>query len=373
MPKRVLSNIANNLNNLTNAGLKRTADNSPSKLSTCKKSRSQKNHSEVDASSLTVGKENAKPPTITNQKKETESSTRTLELRVRNIQINTEESLINSSGDVSFASVESKTPKTPARMSLSPIKKYDFSNPETYYQPPKDIPAHVEDFDRSQLNDTASEPHYAADVFNYYQEKELQYKCKKYLNKQTEISKAMRSVLVDWLVEVQESFELNHETLYLAIKIIDHYLMQEDVPKSRFQLLGATAILIAAKFDERIPPSIDDFLYICDNAYTRRDVILLEIDCAKLSMEVLTLARYVLEMSLMEYDLIEERDSLIAAASLLLALKMKGVNDGKWSSTLEFYSGYSEEELTPITYKLNDVISTQKSNLRTIKAKYSHK
>lgn len=40
-------------------------------------------------------------------------------------------------------------------------------------------------------------------------------------------------------------------------------------------------------------------------------------------METLTLARYILEMSLMDYDVIEERDSLMAAAALMLALKMK--------------------------------------------------
>ena len=34
----------------------------------------------------------------------------------------------------------------------------------------------------------------------------------------------MRSILVDWLVEVQESFELNHETLYTAVKLMDLYL-----------------------------------------------------------------------------------------------------------------------------------------------------
>ena len=41
---------------------------------------------------------------------------------------------------------------------------------------------------------------------------------------QPHLSERMRSVLVDWLVEVQESFELNHETLYTAVKMIDIYL-----------------------------------------------------------------------------------------------------------------------------------------------------
>lgn len=40
-------------------------------------------------------------------------------------------------------------------------------------------------------------------------------------------------------------------------------------------------------------------------------------------MELLTLARYILETSLMDYDLIDVLDSKIAAAALLLALKMK--------------------------------------------------
>lgn len=51
------------------------------------------------------------------------------------------------------------------------------------------------------------------------------------------------------MVEVQESFELNHETLYLAVKIVDTYLGKELVSKDALQLLGAAALLIACKFD----------------------------------------------------------------------------------------------------------------------------
>lgn len=63
------------------------------------------------------------------------------------------------------------------------------------------------------------------------------------------MTKGMRSILVDWMVEVQESFELNHETLYLAVKLVDRYLMKNFVKKCELQLVGATAICIAAKFD----------------------------------------------------------------------------------------------------------------------------
>ena len=61
----------------------------------------------------------------------------------------------------------------------------------------------------------------------------------------------MNGPLVDWLVEVQESFELNHETLYTAVKILDCYMSQKTVNKEDLQLVGATACLIACKIDER--------------------------------------------------------------------------------------------------------------------------
>merc|ERR1712086_814041 len=87
-----------------------------------------------------------------------------------------------------------------------------------------------------------------------------------------EITDVMRAILVDWLGEGQESFELNHETLYTAVKMTDIYLSKKQVRKEDLQLVGATACLIACKVDERIPPMVDDFLYVCDDAYTRTQI-----------------------------------------------------------------------------------------------------
>lgn len=51
-------------------------------------------------------------------------------------------------------------------------------------------------------------------------------------------------------------------------------------------------------------------------------------------MDILTLARYILEASLMEYDLVDEKDSKVSASALLLALKMKKVSG--WVSLFMF-------------------------------------
>ncbi len=59
--------------------------------------------------------------------------------------------------------------------------------------------------------------------------------------------------------------------------------------------------------------------------------------CAKIGMEDLTFTRYILEMSLMDYDLIDSSDSALAAAALLLSRCIKG--QPSWTPTLEYYSG----------------------------------
>ena len=57
-------------------------------------------------------------------------------------------------------------------------------------------------------------------------------------------------------------------------------------------------------------------------------VILLMWQCARVSLQTLTLSRYILESSLLEYPFVSHRESLMAAACLLLAMCMNG--DGVW-------------------------------------------
>ena len=47
---------------------------------------------------------------------------------------------------------------------------------------------------------------------------------------------------------MQESFQLAHETLYLAVVMTDLYMSKRDVRRDEMQLIGATAILLSSKF-----------------------------------------------------------------------------------------------------------------------------
>ena len=86
---------------------------------------------------------------------------------------------------------------------------------------------------------------------------------------QDDINDRMRAILVDWLVEVHLKFKLMPETLYLTVNIIDRFLEVRSVMRSKLQLVGVTAMLLASKYEEIYAPEVRDFVYITDRAYTR--------------------------------------------------------------------------------------------------------
>ena len=78
----------------------------------------------------------------------------------------------------------------------------------------------------------------------------------------------MRQILVSWLIEVHLKFRLLPETLYVTVNLVDRYCEKVEVPRSEYQLLGVTAMLIACKYEEIFVPKIEDFVDITDNTYS---------------------------------------------------------------------------------------------------------
>ncbi|XP_044040675.1 G2/mitotic-specific cyclin-B3 isoform X3 [Siniperca chuatsi] len=267
----------------------------------------------------------------------------------------------------------------------------------------REVPAHLQkqqipeefDIDSENSEDCYMCPEYAKDIFDYLKQREEKFVLCNYMPQQPSLNPEMRAILIDWLVEVQENFELYHETLYLAVKMTDHYLSKTPVHREMLQLVGSTAMLIASKFEERSPPCVDDFLYICDDAYKREELISTEATilqtlsfdinipipyrflrryakCVSAGMDTLTLARYYCEMSLMEMELVSERGSLLASACLLMALVTKDL--GGWCPILQFHSGYQTSDLAPVVRKLYEMLlAAPDDKLRAIRNKYSHK
>ena len=164
-----------------------------------------------------------------------------------------------------------------------------------------------------------------------------------YMANQNDINSKMRAILVDWLVEVHMKFRLVPETLYLCVNIIDRYCKKVQVQRSKLQLVGVTALLIACKYEEIYPPEVRDCVYITDRAYQSSEVLDMEQDIVhqlgfrmtvptaypflhryftlvKASDLVKHAASYYLERTLQEHDMLKWRPSEICAAAVVLAL-----------------------------------------------------
>ncbi|KAI1723002.1 G2/mitotic-specific cyclin-B [Ditylenchus destructor] len=154
----------------------------------------------------------------------------------------------------------------------------------------------------------------------------------------------MRKTLVNWLVQLQLRFNLIDETLSLAVWMLDRSLIRlnTSVHKDNLQLIGATSMFIAAKFEEIQFPSADDFVYIADCSFTKQDIIRMEhmilrainFKCAMshpiqflrryryvmgLNKMVYNLAKFISDVAFVEYSLAHYKSSITAAAAIFLS------------------------------------------------------
>jgi len=72
---------------------------------------------------------------------------------------------------------------------------------------------------------------------------------------------------------VHLKFKLHPETFFLTIDIVDRYLMLIKGQRATLQLIGITALLLAAKYEEIWPPEVKDCIHISANTYSRDDIL----------------------------------------------------------------------------------------------------
>ncbi|TKS82707.1 G1/S-specific cyclin-E2 [Collichthys lucidus] len=112
------------------------------------------------------------------------------------------------------------------------------------------------------------------DVWIKMLNKELKYvHDKSYLQRHPKLQPKMRSILLDWLLEVSEVYSLHRQTAYLAQDFFDRFMLtEENVSKEYLQLLGITALFIASKIEEIYPPKLFEFAYVTDGACDTWDI-----------------------------------------------------------------------------------------------------
>uniref|UniRef100_F6QH53 Cyclin B5 n=1 Tax=Xenopus tropicalis TaxID=8364 RepID=F6QH53_XENTR len=207
---------------------------------------------------------------------------------------------------------------------------------------------------------------YVKDIYTYLRQLEVQQAVRPRYLHGMEVNERMRAILVDWLIQVHLKFQLLQETLYMAIAIMDRFLQGQPISRSKLQLVGVTSLFIASKYEEMYYPEISDFVYITDNTYSKAQIrememmILKELNfdlgrplplnflrraskCCSADAEQHTLAKYLMELTLIDYEMVHFNPSEIAAAALCLSQKI--LAQGSWGATQHYYTGYTESDL----------------------------
>ena len=227
-----------------------------------------------------------------------------------------------------------------------------------------------EDLDAEDEGDPTMVSEYVVDAFNYMMKLEVSdplclvpcnhaYNQRStmanptYMDDQEELQWRMRTILMDWLIEVHSKFRLLPETLFIAVNLIDRFLSQRVISLVKFQLVGLTALFVAAKYEEVICPSISHFLHMTDGGYGVEEIIKAErYMLSTLSFDLSypnplhflrriskadgydiqsrTLGKFLTEISALEHKLLAYPPSLLAASAMWLARLC--LERGQWVS-----------------------------------------
>ncbi|CAJ1930640.1 unnamed protein product [Sphenostylis stenocarpa] len=276
----------------------------------------------------------------------------------------------NGFGEVIFVDDEHKpTGDQPVPMSLEQTEPMHSESDQMEEVEMEDIiDETVLDIDTCDANNPLAVVDYIEDLYTYYRKTEDTSRVSpNYMTQQFDINERMRAILIDWLIEVHDKFDLMHETLFLTVNLIDRFLAKQTVVRKKLQLVGLVAMLLACKYEEVSVPVVGDLILISDKAYTRKEVLEMEklmVNTLQFNMSVPTayvfikrflkaaqadrklelLAFFLVELSLVEYEMLKFPPSLLAAAAVYTAqCSIYGFK--QWSKTCEWHSNYSEDQL----------------------------
>ena len=193
-----------------------------------------------------------------------------------------------------------------------------------------------------------------------------------YMNNQSEINEQMRSILIDWIIDVHGKFGFTDETLYMTVLIIDRYSSLKKITRNEYQNLGISALMISCKHEEINVPKVEDFIYITDNAYNKEEVFTMEQNILNglnydllypspikffeylalkfnFDKKQLYFGKYLMETFLLNLIWIKYKPSIIACASAYIVMKFFRLKNYKDSYLKQWYiiegkDGYNKIE-----------------------------
>ncbi|KAG0303353.1 hypothetical protein BGZ98_006771 [Dissophora globulifera] len=127
--------------------------------------------------------------------------------------------------------------------------------------------------------DNLLELEYKEEIFQYMKQMEKETMAvPEHMDLQPELTWDLRPLLVDFLIEIHNHFNLQPETLYLAMNMMDRYLSKRVVYKKHYQLVGMTSLWISSKYEDSKEklPSVSQLCKLCSNTYDEAAFITME-------------------------------------------------------------------------------------------------
>jgi G2/mitotic-specific cyclin-B, other len=266
------------------------------------------------------------------------------------------------------------------------------SSSDEFYMPPRTI----DPIDYDVADDELYVAEYALDIMQYMKETEMKRLANpQYMDKQNDINGRMREILIDWLIEVHLKFKLRQETLFLAVNLIDRFLERKVVSRTKLQLIGCTALLLASKYEEIWAPEVRDFEYISDEACKCAHILKMETIMLSTLQFNLTacssfrfaeryakiargdkkfnfLVTYLCEMTLQESSMLKYRPSVVAASAVYLARRLSKFTGEHWDADLVRLTGYSHSDIMPCARAMYSIATKDKPKYKAVRRKYSH-
>lgn len=259
------------------------------------------------------------------------------------------------------------------------------------------------DLDKDEQNDVSMVTDYTDEIFTHLYEREREttatYNYLYATDSPQYLRPSLRAILVDWLVEVHQKFQLLPETLYLAINLMDRFMSLRKVSMAKLQLLAVCSLLIAAKFEEVNLPKLSQYAYITDGACTSQDIkdaetymlttlqfnigwpnplnFLRRVSKADdYDFETRSTAKFFLEYAMCCPKFVHVLSSHLSAMAIYCA-RQSFEKDPKWDATFKHYSG-SVDAMNDDTFQENcreliREVAKPSTQLKALEQKYRSK
>lgn len=236
---------------------------------------------------------------------------------------------------------------------------------------------------------------YQPEIFNHLRMLEEKFSpLDNFMSYQPQLTWKHRHIVLNWVVYAHDKLKLLPETLYLTVNIFDRVLSTVEVTKEKLHLVAATSIFIASKYEEINHVTTADLKTLLNNEFEDSHIFLaetfilqsLEFDLGfpgpmsflrriskadNYQYDRRTLAKYLLETTIMDPKLATAKPSWLAAGAYYLAMVIfenledysriedeenlaessytkHRVNDSIWSLGHVYYSGYSERQIAVV-------------------------